>query len=85
MLDKLSITSTFRLNCESCVERSHAFLTTPLTVSSGNAAERTNGSFAAHDSPRVSQICGMMQGPLPSCVSLVDVSSVLEQQLAGDQ
>ena len=37
-----------------------------------------------HDSPCVSQICGVMQRAPPSRVSLVDVSSVLEQELAGD-
>lgn len=37
------------------------------------------------DSPRVSQICGVMQRAPPSHVSLVDVSGVLEQELAGDQ
>lgn len=38
-----------------------------------------------NDSPRVSQICGMVQGAPPSRIPLVDVSSVLEQELAGDQ
>lgn len=44
-----------------------------------------NSLFAPHDSPRVSQICGVMQGAPPSRVSLVDVAGVLQQELAGDQ
>lgn len=51
----------------------------------GSSPPGVKRDFLHCDSPRVSQICGMMQRAPPSHVSLVDVSSVLEQELAGDQ
>lgn len=41
--------------------------------------------FLSPDSPCVSQACGVMQRAPPPHVSLVDIGSVLEQKLAGDQ
>lgn len=51
----------------------------------GSSPPGVKRDFLHCDSPCVSQICGMMQRAPPSHVSLVDVSSVLEQELAGDQ
>lgn len=41
--------------------------------------------FLSPGSPRVSQVCGVMQRAPPPHVSLVDIGSILEQKLAGDQ
>lgn len=41
--------------------------------------------FLSPNSPRVSQVGGVMQRAPPPQVSLVDVGGVLEQKLAGDQ
>lgn len=51
----------------------------------GSSPSGVKRDFLHCDSPRVSQICGMIERAPPSHVSLVDVSSVLEQELAGDQ
>lgn len=45
----------------------------------------SSSSSCSSHSPCVSQVCGVMQRAPPSRVLLVDVSGVLEQELAGNQ